>query len=836
MKGTPKGTPKSATKVKEEMKSVTSRRMNNRHETFEVDEKAFKGFDYHMENLEQFTPERCHELEEVYWKTINYGTPMYGADMPGSLFDSSTESWNVAKLPNLLDVLGTNVPGVNTAYLYLGMWKATFAWHLEDVDLYSINYIHFGAPKQWYSISQEDARRFEAAMRTLWPNDSKHCDQFLRHKTYLISPEKLKSQFNITVNKLVHNEGEFVITYPYGYHSGFNLGYNCAESVNFATEQWLNYGRIAKKCNCESDSVWVDVYEIERKLRGEPTPEYYEVTEDEEDEDDRLPSPPPSGKKKPGRKRKRDDKGKDAAARKTKRIKIRVRAPAREPCILCPNDPKFDILLPTDNGKQAHRLCALYTPETYLVESNGIERVCNVSNIDRARLDLKCNYCRSKRGACFQCSSKKCARAYHATCAAAAGVQIDTGPVPTWDEEGTEYVCEGYDFRCRFHRPKRPKNTDSETLEKMAIIPEYGRKLKSGQVIQALYLEGDIFAGTVVKNKPDEMSCIVDVVPDGFVLNAPLNVKNTNRLYSDRVEVEWKYMLVLDPADSLRPKPSPDAKPLPQHLLHQNDSVNANNRRMAFPPKEIHSTIQLLVRNGRNSTPHYQLKSAIQLKSKWILTRRSICGSIWANHQQRPELSTHTTLPPNITTRRAISWSLSSLLHNHLFHVRLYQRPIRLRIILRYLTSIQFSRGLRSHMSTSPVLHSNSISTICNIIFSMLHSTHSSQLSSSSSSSTIGSRYILMGIHIPTSLPVNRHTKGMSNSPPHRKHMHQIPQHLLQHAPRRIHPHHIHTRLQDRHHKVHFHLCRRASRHLINNILQWANLKTNHDRLPLRLR
>lgn len=86
--------------------------------------------------------------------------------MPGSLFDDRTTSWNVAKLENLLDVLGQKVPGVNTAYLYLGMWKSTFAWHLEDVDLYSINYIHFGAPKQWYSISQEDARRFEAAMRS----------------------------------------------------------------------------------------------------------------------------------------------------------------------------------------------------------------------------------------------------------------------------------------------------------------------------------------------------------------------------------------------------------------------------------------------------------------------------------------------------------------------------------------------------------------------------------------------------------------------------------------------------------------------------------------------
>ena len=149
-------------------KSVSSRRKYNRREAAEeVDEEAFKNFDYRLSNLDEFTPERCHELEIAYWKSLTFAPPMYGADMPGSLFDDRTTSWNVAKLENLLDVLGTKVPGVNTAYLYLGMWKATFAWHLEDVDLYSINYIHFGAPKQWYSISQEDARRFEAAMKSM---------------------------------------------------------------------------------------------------------------------------------------------------------------------------------------------------------------------------------------------------------------------------------------------------------------------------------------------------------------------------------------------------------------------------------------------------------------------------------------------------------------------------------------------------------------------------------------------------------------------------------------------------------------------------------------------
>lgn len=131
-----------------------------------IDEAVWDGFDYRIQDAEEYTPERCEELERAYWRTLTYNNPLYGADMPGSLFDDSTKSWNVAKLDNLLDCLGQKLPGVNTAYLYLGMWKSTFSWHLEDVDLYSINYIHFGAPKQWYSISQEDAQKFEQVMKS----------------------------------------------------------------------------------------------------------------------------------------------------------------------------------------------------------------------------------------------------------------------------------------------------------------------------------------------------------------------------------------------------------------------------------------------------------------------------------------------------------------------------------------------------------------------------------------------------------------------------------------------------------------------------------------------
>ncbi|KAI1615270.1 jumonji domain-containing protein 2 [Exophiala viscosa] len=577
--GRPRGRPpKSTTTAKKDAgnkgaeTTVASRRLRTAQEANdEIDEEAFEDFDYRVYDQDQWTAERCEELEEKYWKSLNFSNPMYAADMPGSLFDEDTKEWNVAKLPNLLDLLGQPIPGVNTAYLYLGMWRATFAWHLEDVDLYSINYIHFGAPKQWYSISQKDAPKFETAMKSLWSSDAKACDQFLRHKTYLVSPSILKSKYNVTVNKVVHREGQFVITFPIGYHSGYNLGYNCAESVNFAIEDWLQYGKTARKCQCEADSVFIDVDWFIRRMNGEPTPEYEEVEvtddEDELDEPTDLPTPPSSdrGKVKVPQKRKRAPKDLGANKRAKKLIRIR-KVSKNQPCCLCPNDFSWEELLPTTHGQRAHRTCAMYLPETYIAIQDGKEMVYNVENISKARMELKCYECRQKKGSCFQCSSAKCAKSYHATCAMQAGVQVDKGEIAVW-HEGVEYRDIGFDWRCRLHRTVKRTRITSElsacnhanSCWQNAEFRQFLLNLKEGDLIQFQATNSDdIEAGLVVAPFDEGQDAVlVKVVPD---------LKTVK-------EVDPTSILFVDSATSCLQRPSANALDLPEDLQGKTASL-----------------------------------------------------------------------------------------------------------------------------------------------------------------------------------------------------------------------------------------------------------------------
>ncbi|KAJ3291821.1 hypothetical protein HK104_005781, partial [Borealophlyctis nickersoniae] len=414
------------------------------------------------ETSKGFTDEYCKELERFYWRNITYMAPMYGADMLGTLFVQEEEQnrWNLSRLDNLLSRIKVAVPGVNTPYLYFGMWKATFAWHV--------------APKQWYCIPPAQRGRFETIARGIFSDEAHKCPQFLRHKTCIISPRIIAAN-KVPVSRLVQRAGEFVVTFPYGYHQGFNMGLNCAESVNFALDSWVEVGKKATYCKCIGDSVKLDVaglFESEnmdtveeagselveedqvtksprkrkpkdgddgkmhkkKRVKSEKDPEAAPV----EDAERKVPAKrkkPKTEKKAEGRNAVKGEgfsSSKKGAVSETpglpepaKKISIKIRAPPKPKikCELCPSLETIGLirtdvpveLRPDANANAAidsaeaicappkyklvHRKCALWIPETWVErdpESSG-EIAGGLLAIPKARWALKCDICKKSQ-------------------------------------------------------------------------------------------------------------------------------------------------------------------------------------------------------------------------------------------------------------------------------------------------------------------------------------------------------------------------------------------------------------------------------------------------------
>lgn len=233
------------------------------------------------------------DLSGIFWKSLPAHGAVYGSDVTSSLFDGTKLVWNLDRLQSILNDAGL-IHGVTNSYLYFGMWKTCFAIHTEDLDLYSINFLHFGEPKTWIAIPPSCGRLLEKACSEAFPKTAANCASFLRHKTTLLSPDWLRDH-NIPFKTLTQKAGQFVVTFPYSYHEGYNNGPNCAEAVNFATKRWINYGITASECSCLPNTTpftmevfvknYCSVEQYQQWLRDELTiahPEHNEEIKQEE--------------------------------------------------------------------------------------------------------------------------------------------------------------------------------------------------------------------------------------------------------------------------------------------------------------------------------------------------------------------------------------------------------------------------------------------------------------------------------------------------------------------------------------------------------------------------
>ncbi|KAJ1376380.1 JmjN domain [Sesbania bispinosa] len=176
------------------------------------------------------------------------GTVEYGVNVEGTAFSCDpndrlgTSKWNLKNFSRLLQsplrLVDREIPGVTDPMLYIGMLFSMFAWHVEDHYLYSINYHHTGANKTWYGVPGYAASQFEkTVLHHVYCNKilAKHGEdgafKFLAHKTTMFPPSVLL-QHDVAVYKAVQKPGEFVITFPRAYHSGFS------HDIPFAAEQF----------------------------------------------------------------------------------------------------------------------------------------------------------------------------------------------------------------------------------------------------------------------------------------------------------------------------------------------------------------------------------------------------------------------------------------------------------------------------------------------------------------------------------------------------------------------------------------------------------------------
>lgn len=103
------------------------------------------------------------DLIPLYWDEVTKRAQrdrrtllaVYGSDRSGTLFKEgeNPEYFTLNKLPNILErvvhYFESPIDGVTSPMLYFGTWLSTFVKHLEDKNLWSISYLHFGPPKVW---------------------------------------------------------------------------------------------------------------------------------------------------------------------------------------------------------------------------------------------------------------------------------------------------------------------------------------------------------------------------------------------------------------------------------------------------------------------------------------------------------------------------------------------------------------------------------------------------------------------------------------------------------------------------------------------------------------
>ncbi|XP_010457683.1 PREDICTED: histone-lysine N-methyltransferase ATX2-like isoform X2 [Camelina sativa] len=139
-------------------------------------------------------------------------------------------------------------------------------------------------------------------------------------------------------------------------------------------------------------------------------------------------------------------------------------------CCLCP--VVGGAMKPTTDGRWAHLACAIWIPETCLLDVKKMEPIDGINKVNKDRWKLLCSICGVSYGACIQCSNSSCRVAYHPLCARAAGLCVELADedrlfLLSMEDDEADQCIRLLSF-CKRHRQTSNNHLETEYIIKPA--------------------------------------------------------------------------------------------------------------------------------------------------------------------------------------------------------------------------------------------------------------------------------------------------------------------------------------------------------------------------------
>ncbi|GMH41230.1 hypothetical protein BSKO_09140 [Bryopsis sp. KO-2023] len=216
---------------------------------------------------------KLDEIECEYWRTCGQSPgarcKQEFVDQPAAIAGSaflptdnlSQTRWNFKNLKAdqrfLFKHLGGGDFDLGSPRLALGCLFGTNFWKRSHGNFQSLEFLHGGAPRIFYTIPPEYGdiveeiiirQVYRKAMGKLfkkgksWENARRKAFQTLSKNYTTLLPKKLVEE-GIPVFRTVQAPGEMISILPGSFHMSFSAGFNCHESLDLATTEWLFHGK-----------------------------------------------------------------------------------------------------------------------------------------------------------------------------------------------------------------------------------------------------------------------------------------------------------------------------------------------------------------------------------------------------------------------------------------------------------------------------------------------------------------------------------------------------------------------------------------------------------------